>query len=119
MQSKHFRHGGITNSWEQGTPAQRPKGAIAFGGDNGESNPRVTMRRGDGTMRFGTQMGPSQLRFGTIRQDVLQESWRDRAPEEEDYVEQDSLGAYSEISFRDGDRQGDERGTRQRGPSPC
>jgi hypothetical protein len=29
MSSKHFRHGGITDSWEQGTPAQRPKGAIA------------------------------------------------------------------------------------------
>ena len=47
MQSKHFRQGGITDSLEQGTPAQRPKGAIAFSGDNGESNPRVTMRRGD------------------------------------------------------------------------
>jgi hypothetical protein len=65
-------------------------------------------------MRFGTQMGPSQLRFGTVRQDVLQESWRDRAPEVEDYVEQDSLGAFSEISFRERYRQGDERGTRQR-----
>jgi hypothetical protein len=29
MSSKHFRHGGITDSLEQGTPAQRPKGAIA------------------------------------------------------------------------------------------
>jgi hypothetical protein len=116
MQSKHFRQGGITDSWEQGT--QRPKGEIAFGGDNGESNPRVTTRRGDGTMRFGAQTGPSQLRFGTIRQDVLQESWRDRALEVEDYVEQDSLGAFSEMSFRERDQQGDERGTRQREPSP-
>jgi hypothetical protein len=95
MSSKHFRHDGITDAWEQGTPAQRPKGAIAFGGDNGEFNPRVTMRRGDGTMRFGTQRGPSQLRFGTIWQDVLQESWRDRVPEVEDYVEQDSLARIS------------------------
>jgi hypothetical protein len=31
MSRKHFRHGGITDSWEQGTPAQRPKGAIAVG----------------------------------------------------------------------------------------
>jgi hypothetical protein len=53
------------------------------------------MRRGDGTMRFGTQRGPSQLRFGTIWQDVLQESWRDRVPEVEDYVEQDSLARIS------------------------
>jgi hypothetical protein len=118
VQSQHFRQDGITDSWEQGTPAQQPKGAIAFGGDNGESNPRVTMRRGEGTMRFGTQTGPSQLRFGTIRQDVLQESWRDRAPEMEDYVEQDSLGVYSEISFRESDRKGDERRARQREPSP-
>jgi hypothetical protein len=73
MQSKHFRQGGITDSWEQGTPAQRPKGAIAFGGDTWESNPGVTMRRGNGPMRFGTQTGPSQLRFGSIRQDVLRE----------------------------------------------
>ena len=118
MSSKHFRHGGITDSLEQGTPAQRPKGAIAFGGDNGEFNPRVTMRRGEGTMRFGSQTGPSPLRFGTIRQDVLQESWRDRAPEIEDYVEQDSMEAFSEISFKERDRQGDEVGTRQREPVP-
>jgi hypothetical protein len=60
MSSKHFKHGGITDSWEQGTPAQRPKGAIAFGGDNGGSNPRVTMRRGEGAMRFGSQTGHFQ-----------------------------------------------------------
>jgi hypothetical protein len=100
MQSKHFRQGGNTDSWkhrfvETGNAAQRPKGENAFG-DNGESNPRVTMRRGIGTMRFGTQTGPSQLRFGTIRQDVLQESWRDRVPEIKDYVEQDSL---SQVTF--------------------
>jgi hypothetical protein len=70
-------YGGITDSWEQGTPAQRPKGAIAFGGDNGESNPRVTMRRGERTMIF---LGPD----GTIATPI-----RDRAPEVEDYVEQD------------------------------
>jgi hypothetical protein len=69
-------------------------------------------------MRFGTQTGPSQLRFGTIWQDVIQESWRDRAPEVEDYVEQDSLEAYSEISFGERDRKGDERGAQQREPSP-
>jgi hypothetical protein len=117
MSSKHFRPGGITDSWEQGTPTQRHKGQLHLV-DNGGSNPRVTMRRGDGTMRFGSQTGPPQLRFGTIRQDILQESWRDRAPEIEDYVEQDSLEAFSEISFKERDRQGDERGTRQREPSP-
>jgi hypothetical protein len=98
MRNQQDLRGRNTDSKNPGTPTQRP---FTFGGQRGLNEPEISMRRGEGSQRRGFAGMSNPIQFGMKRRDGLDATWFPEGAELEvgDYVEEESLDEFSEISY--------------------